>query len=401
MVELLLALPVVLMLGLGVAQFTLVYQAKHALDYALAQAARQGAVDHASRESIIKGFAAGLVPYLYGAENLEQLVLAERRAAEHVEEGAAAGWIRLRQRSPTSESFEDWAEPALDPMGELIPGVIEIANDNLDSRRVRMQPASGSAGMVLSEPIGQRSGQTLADANLLRLEIDYGVRLIVPVVGALIIRAVSLWNGCSRTARPEAGVPPPAGAPGAPGAHGSPSRTGQRLGLLLLGAPGPLDRTQPRLCEFLTSGEDGGGASGRAGARIPLRTSATVRMMSTARLSQLIQARVDAASGLASPAAGGFGADGADGWGVIPAGPAPGDGGRRGSPSGPPALPPTWSAPSSNGFLRMGGDRPYGMPGLHPALCPVERARKKRHGKRHGYGGGERALAAGTRGRCR
>ena len=67
MVEMLLALPVVLLLGLGIAQFTLVYQAKHALDYALTQAARQGAVEHASAASIERGLAAGLVPYLYGA----------------------------------------------------------------------------------------------------------------------------------------------------------------------------------------------------------------------------------------------------------------------------------------------------------------------------------------------
>ncbi|HZH05631.1 MAG TPA: TadE/TadG family type IV pilus assembly protein, partial [Lautropia sp.] len=44
--ELLLALPVILLLGLGIVQFALVYQAKHALDHALTQAARQGAVDH-------------------------------------------------------------------------------------------------------------------------------------------------------------------------------------------------------------------------------------------------------------------------------------------------------------------------------------------------------------------
>ena len=84
MVEMLLALPVVLLLGLGIAQFTLVYQAKHALDYALTQAARQGAVEHASAASIERGLAAGLVPYLYGAGDWAGLLQAEERAAESV-----------------------------------------------------------------------------------------------------------------------------------------------------------------------------------------------------------------------------------------------------------------------------------------------------------------------------
>ena len=147
MVELLLALPVVMLLGLGIAQFTLVYQAKHALDYALTQAARQGAVDHASPASIRQGLAAGLVPYLYGASDFAGLLAAEARGEEHIAQGAAAGWIRLRQRSPSLESFDDWAERALDAMGEEIPGLLEIPNDNLDNRRTRAQPLSGVAGV--------------------------------------------------------------------------------------------------------------------------------------------------------------------------------------------------------------------------------------------------------------
>ena len=190
MVELLLALPVILLLGLGIAQFTLVYQAKHALDYALMQAARQGAVEHASLDSIERGFAAGLVPYLYGAEDWESLLQAEARARDHVRDGVAAGWIVLRQRSPSRESFDDWAEPALDARGDRLAGLVEIPNDNLDSRRLRMQPASGVAGMSRSEPVGVASGQTLADANILRLELLYGVRMVVPVVGAVVIRTL-------------------------------------------------------------------------------------------------------------------------------------------------------------------------------------------------------------------
>lgn len=350
MVELLLALPVILLLGLGLVQFTLVYQAKHALDHALTQAARQGAVDHASTDSIRAGFAAGLAPYLYGATDWEGLLQAELRAAGHVGEGAAAGWISLRQRSPTQESFEDWAEPAIDAMGTPIPGMVEIANDNLDNRRLRMQPLSGLAGLQLSEPIGQASGQTLADANLLRLELIYGMRLVVPVVAPLIIRTLSIWNGCA------AGPGPPA----EPSRADRPSSTqaSTRLGLLVLGTVEAHGSQQPWMCGFLQA-RDG---AGRAGGRIPIRASATVRMMSTARRSDLTGARVDAASGAPS-------SEPARALDRIPLNRDDTAGGEHRT-----SRPDTNAAPAShlgNGFLRMGTDRPYPMPSVHPALCPA------------------------------
>lgn len=344
MVELLLALPVVMLLSLGIAQFTLVYQAKHALDYALTQAARQGAVDHASPASIRQGLAAGLVPYLYGASDFAGLLAAEARGEEHVAQGAAAGWIRLRQRSPSLESFDDWGEPALDAMGEAIPGLLEIPNDNLDNRRTRAQPLSGVAGLRLAEPIGRVSRQTLADANLLRLELVYGVRLGVPVVGTLILRTLSAWNRCSSA--------------------GSATPGAQRLGLLVLGPVRPLDETPAWKCAYFDARDD----EDRADGRIPIRLSSTMRMMSTARRSDTTRSRQDLPSGLASLGAGQFDSPGSD--------PLPGDRSDGASPS--PAPSPASSpspAPSprsslSTGFLSIGSDRPYSMPGTHPALCP-------------------------------
>ena len=338
MVEMLLALPVVLLLGLGVAQFTLVYQAKHALDYALTQAARQGAVEHASADAIQRGFGAGLAPYLYGADDWAGLLKSEARAVDHVRGGLAAGWIVLRQRSPTRESFSDWAEPALDPMGEPIPGLVEIANDNLDSRRLRMQPASGVAGVSRAEPIGRLSGQTLADANILRLELVYGVRLGVPVVGAIVIRTLALWNGCA-----------PADAMSARRA---------RLGLVRLdeGAPGAATQTaQGWMCAFLEARDP----TGRAAGRIPIRASATIRMMSPARHSTMTQPRLDLASARTSSG------------GVAPDSPGGPDAGQPALGEGTPGSPgrSTNPVPLDNGFVTIGSDRSYPQPSAHPALC--------------------------------
>ena len=338
MLETLLALPVVLLLGLGVAQFSLVYQAKHALDYALTQAARQGAVEHASSDSIERGFGAGLAPYLYGADDRAGLLQSEARAIEHVRGGLAAGWIVLRQRSPTRESFEDWAEPALDPMGEPIPGVVEIANDNLDSRRLRMQPATGVAGMSRAEAIGRLSGQTLADANILRLELVYGLRLVVPVVGAIVIRTLARWNGCMQ-------------------ANGVSPRE-IRLGLVRLDEPAPgtgRRAAQAWMCDFLEARD----STGRAAGRIPLRASATIRMMSPARHSTMTQPRLDVASARTPSSS------------LAPDSPGPSDGGQPAPEAATPGSPrrSTNPVPLDNGFLAIGSDRRYPQPSAHPALC--------------------------------
>ena len=186
MVEALIALPLLFIVGLGAVQFALVMHARQALNFALIEAARAGSVGHAETNAIRSGLSRGLVPWLYGANDLGEYALNLARAAVHIRQGEAIGWIQLAQLSPTNASFDDWAEPARDANGGLLADVREIPNDNLVAR------AEASGAPV----VGAASGQTLADANLLRLRLDYGVPLVVPVVGRLNSSAVRVWNGC-------------------------------------------------------------------------------------------------------------------------------------------------------------------------------------------------------------
>ena len=96
---------------------------------------------------------------------MAEKMLKEQQARLHVTGGRAAQWIEVKQLSPTLESFSDWAGPALDPFGERIAGQDEIPNDNLDNRREKTMPTSGTSGYRGNEPIGRSSGQTLADAG--------------------------------------------------------------------------------------------------------------------------------------------------------------------------------------------------------------------------------------------
>lgn len=240
-VEMLVAVPALLLLAMAAVQFALVFQARHKLEYALNQAARQGAVDHASEMAIVSGLAAGLTPWLYNSRNIAEKIANEKLAMAHVVRGRAEGWIDLAQRSPTRESFRDWAEPALDAYGRVIPGQTEIPNDNLDNRRQKAQPASGVQSHVGGDPVGRASGQTLTDANILRLEMQYGVPLNVPLIGKSVLAMLRRFNGCDN----------------------------------FVGRVASLSDEVDR-CRFYAAG------------RIPVSTVATVRMMSPARQSSLL-----------------------------------------------------------------------------------------------------------------
>ena len=339
-VELTIALLVVLMLGLGLFQFVMVYQARLAVEQAAVEAARSGSTGHASIESIQRGLARGLAPLLYGADDAAELQANEARALARIAAAQLDGSIQLQRLAPSEAAFSDWEETALDERGEPIAGQMEIPNDNLDVRRTRSQPRSGVAGYRGGEPIGAASGVTLVDANLIRVELLYGVRLAVPVAGRLIASTLRAWHGCG------------AADGGGPGAGGNAAV----------------------LCPHLQADPP----------RLPLRVVATVRMMSPARRAAAgagggSGAGTGGAGGAADGGSAGSGSTGggsvASGEGSDP-GAAPvgspdgqagrGASGRTGGGSG--------SADRSaqavadrlgSGFLFIGSDREYS----HPAVC--------------------------------
>ena len=248
MIESLIALPLLFIVGLGAVQFALVMHARQALNFALIEAARAGSVGHAEAGAIRSGLSRGLVPWLYGANDLGEYALNLARAAVHIRQGEALGWMRVAQLSPTNASFDDWAEPARDANGGLMADVREIPNDNLVAR------AEASAAPA----VGAASGQTLADANLLRLRLDYGVPLVVPVVGRLISSAVRVWNGC------EIGLP-------------------KRIGLIRLDAPQVNLGPRPFSCAMYGNGLGTAAGIATDTPRLPMSLVATVRMQSPAR----------------------------------------------------------------------------------------------------------------------
>lgn len=333
LVETLLAAPIVLLLGLGALQWALLFQARSAVEYALFEAARAGSVAQARPEAIEAGLARGLMPFWQGPGTPRSLESAWAASRLRLGRGIAAGWIAWRQIAPTGESFDDWAEPARDALGRPIAGVDEIPNDSLQWASLRT-PSSAGGSTSGGAPIGARSQQTLTDANLLKIELRYGVPMTVPLVGALAVWWMRVVDGCAPPAR-------------------------RRVGLVELGSRSPstgLPPTAPRAwaCPIYLAPD----ASGRPVARWPVRVAATVRMQSAARRSVKTPHRTESAvrSAAAAPGAA-YDRDAAPAGGASPAIDAPTAPVRVGA-DGDGSL-----AREASGWLDVGGERTFSVPG--------------------------------------
>ncbi len=125
--------------------------------------------------SMTTAFTRGMVGYYGGGTSLAELTQAQGRAAADL----AQANVRIEVLSPTIESFDDYNSPAL--QAQLNTGNARvIPNDNLGFIRCpRDVPGCNS------DPNTNSSGQTLADANLLKIRVTYGIpqEKQMPMVG--------------------------------------------------------------------------------------------------------------------------------------------------------------------------------------------------------------------------
>ena len=343
-VETLVAIPIVLLLGLGALQWALLFHARTALEYALIEGARAGSVAQARPDAIEAGLARGLMPFWFGVDANRPWAGAIAESNAQLRQAIAAGWIAWRQLAPTVESFGDWGEPARDAAGYPVASLVEIPNDSLQWASLR-QPAGGAAGMRGDEPIGARSLQTLNDANLLKLELRYGVPMNVPLVGRLAVWLMRIVDGCA--------------AP-----------SGRQLGTVDLGVPAPIGAPRTWTCPFYLAPD----ATGNPVPRWPVRTAATIRMQSPARQSAKTPHRRESPvfGGAAGPAVASTG-------GSVP--PAPPASARSPDPPGSPVptvptVPVASGGPvaasvdndgsrsrADSGWLGIGAERTFSVPG--------------------------------------
>jgi hypothetical protein len=170
LVEFVVGIFVLMLLILGAFQFALIYRAKATLDYATFQAAREGAVNHASISAIRGGLAAGLTPLYTVKPDADDLTKAYGRAMAAVR---LPHITHIQIINPTKAAFNDFA------VQDTYTGKKEIPNDNLAYR---------------STEVGKHSSMNVQDANILKIRVTYGYKLIVPLIKPIILGAFKVFG---------------------------------------------------------------------------------------------------------------------------------------------------------------------------------------------------------------
>ncbi len=172
MTEFIIVIPVLILLIFGAIQIGFIYSAKTTLNYATFQAARLGAVNHATYSSMRRGLIRGLAPLYTSTADLSDIKAQIKAGSDSGGEKRDAqsevdGYTRIIRLNPTADAFSGGSGGA----GVLNDdGIMEIPNDNLMYR-----PSDVSVGDV-----------NLQDANLLKIRVQYCYKLMVPIVNRII-----------------------------------------------------------------------------------------------------------------------------------------------------------------------------------------------------------------------
>lgn len=165
MVETLITIPVLLFIGAALVQLYFIWEAKLTLNQAVLMAARAGAVSNINIVQMNNALAKGLMPLQAPDLNspVTPAVTAYANAFTNSQNLVLANSL-LRIANPTVEAFADFGIAAV------------IPNDHLQARATQA---------------GASSGVNIQDANLLRIQVAYGINLNVPFVGAFILGIVN------------------------------------------------------------------------------------------------------------------------------------------------------------------------------------------------------------------
>lgn len=145
---------------LSLLQIILFYRAKATVDYAAMEAARAGALHGADMKAMQSGFARGLTP-LYATATASPTAVGTYEAYGKALldiEAFRVGSITVI--SPTGSAYDDFKEAQYD-------GSMALPNDSLNFR---------------SSTTGSRSGLSVQDANILKIEVSYDYPMIVPLM---------------------------------------------------------------------------------------------------------------------------------------------------------------------------------------------------------------------------
>lgn len=169
MIEFTVVGPLIALLGLGLLQYGMMFFAKNQINYAAFMAAREGAFAHADVGAVQQAYLRALAPMYGGGENPAEVAQSAAKASADM-----TGNVQIEMLNPTKESFSEWNDEALQAL-------LKTGN-----RRV-IPNAALAARLKQFGEVRASSGQTLQDANLLKLKITHGYLPKVPILGKLYL----------------------------------------------------------------------------------------------------------------------------------------------------------------------------------------------------------------------
>lgn len=172
MVEFIIIAPLLLFVCFGTLQFVLLYQAKSTLDVAVLEAAREGAVNHGSMQSMRSGLARGLAPIYARQASAEGVATALAKA-----QADANNFSVIKVLNPTLAAISDYARPRYYP--DEAATYTEIPNDSLMYRDSSISS-------------GASSRMNIQDANILKIHVHYCYDMYVPLVNKVIYYAANV-----------------------------------------------------------------------------------------------------------------------------------------------------------------------------------------------------------------
>lgn len=175
--ELLVVMLAMAPLVLGAIQMAMFYHAKSIINYAAFEAARAGAVSGVNMTAMRRAFQRNIMPLYGGGTTVGDVQGAYWRARidtwiptiPNTRRGAGG---KIEILSPTREIFQDFGI-------RINGGPLTLPNDHL---RYRIPV------------VGTRSRVNVQDANLLKIKVTYGYKMIVPVINKIIANIMQIMD---------------------------------------------------------------------------------------------------------------------------------------------------------------------------------------------------------------
>lgn len=174
--------PLLTLLGLASVQYGLLFNAKNLINHASFMAARAGSTGNARIDTVEQAYLRGLIPLYGGGRTLAETAESLAKATADM-----AGNVQIELLNPTRESFDDWNDPRLQALfntgsKRVIPHR-HLAHNLNDRTTLENLGNSHELRDVQGSLVKPNSGQSLEDANIIKLRITHGYEPKVPLVG--------------------------------------------------------------------------------------------------------------------------------------------------------------------------------------------------------------------------